>query len=87
MGPPSHLASIRELRDIRRERPRRSGETEDQYYQQLASELDRRQRARRRRSLVVRVLRRDAHSQGADMTPRRVPRAAAADDRLGGDAA
>jgi hypothetical protein len=60
MAPPSHLASIRELRDIRRERPRMRGETEDQYYQQLASELDRRQRAQRRRSLVVRVLRRDA---------------------------
>ncbi len=36
------------------------GETEDQYYQQLAAELDRRQRAQRRRSLVVRVWRRDA---------------------------
>jgi hypothetical protein len=60
MAPPSHLASIRELRDIRRERPRMSGETEDQYYQQLAAELDRRQRAQRRRSLVVRVWRRDA---------------------------
>jgi hypothetical protein len=60
MAPPSHLASIRELRDIRRERPRLSSETEDQYYQQLAAELDRRQRAQRRRSLVVRVWRRDA---------------------------
>jgi hypothetical protein len=57
---PSHLASLRELRDIRRERPRLSGETEDQYYQQLAAELDRRQRAQRRRSLVVRAWRRDA---------------------------
>jgi hypothetical protein len=60
MTPPSHLASIRELRDIRRERPRASGETEDQYYQHLALELARRQRAQRRRNLVVRVLRRDA---------------------------
>jgi hypothetical protein len=49
----SHLASIRELRDIRRERPRMSGETEDQYYHRLAQELDRRQRAQRRRSHVV----------------------------------
>ena len=59
MTPPSHLASIRELRDIRRERPRVSGETEDQYYQRLALELSRRQRAQRRRKLVVRVLRRE----------------------------
>jgi len=87
MAPPSHLASIRELRDIRRERPRRSGETEDQYYQQLASELERRQRAQRRRSLVVRVLRRDGHSQVADMTPGRVARPPAADDRRACDAA
>jgi hypothetical protein len=60
MTPPSHLASIRDLRDIRRERPRVSGESEDQYYQRLATELGRRQRAERRRNLVVRVLRRDA---------------------------
>jgi hypothetical protein len=45
MTPPSHLACIRELRDIRRERPRVSGETEDHYYQRLALELSRRQRA------------------------------------------
>lgn len=55
----SHLASIRELRDIRRDRPRATGETEDQYFQRLATELGRRQRADRRRNLVVRVLRRD----------------------------
>lgn len=60
MTPPSHLASIRELREIRRERPRLSGETEDQYCERLALELRRRQRAQRRSSLVVRVLRRDA---------------------------
>ena len=60
MTPPSHLASIRELREIRRERPRLSGETEDQYCDRLALELRRRQRAQRRSSLVVRVLRRDA---------------------------
>ena len=59
MTPPSHLASIRELRDIRRESPRVSGETEDQYYQRLALELGRRQRAQRPRTLVVRVLRRE----------------------------
>jgi hypothetical protein len=59
MTPPSHLASIRELREIRRERPRVSGETEDQYYQRLALELRRRQRAQRRSNLVVRVLRRE----------------------------
>ena len=59
MTPPSHLASIRELREIRRERPRLSGETEDSYYQRLAVELSRRQRAERRQSLVVRVLRRE----------------------------
>jgi hypothetical protein len=59
MTPPSHLAAIRELREIRRERPRVSGETEDQYYQRLALELDRRQRAQRRRTFVVRALRRE----------------------------
>ena len=59
MTPPSHLASIRELREIRCERPRLSGETEDSYYQRLAVELSRRQRAERRQSLVVRVLRRE----------------------------
>lgn len=59
MTPPSHLASIRELREIRRERPRLSGETEDSYYQRLALELGRRQRAERRHNLVVRVLRRE----------------------------
>jgi hypothetical protein len=56
----AHLASIRELREIRREWPRLSGESEDQYCQRLALELRRRQQAQRRRSLVVRVLRRDA---------------------------
>jgi hypothetical protein len=60
MTPPSHLDSIRELREIRRERPRLSGESEDQYCQRLALELRRRQQAQRRRNLVVRVLRRDA---------------------------
>jgi hypothetical protein len=60
MTPQSHLASIRELREIRRERPRLSGETEDSYYQRLALELRRRQRAERRQTLVVRVLRREA---------------------------
>jgi hypothetical protein len=60
MTPPSHLASIRELRDIRSERPRMSGETEDHYFQRLALELRRRERAQRRRHLVVRVLRREA---------------------------
>ena len=59
MTPPSDLASIRELREIRRERPRLSGETEDSYYQRLALELGRRQRAERRHNLVVRVLRRE----------------------------
>lgn len=54
----SHLASIRELRDIRRERPRVSGETEDEYFQRLALELRRRQRVQRRRDLAVRALRR-----------------------------
>ena len=59
MTPPTHLSSIRELRDIRRERPRVSGETEDHYYQRLAIELRRRERARRS-GLVRRVLRREA---------------------------
>jgi hypothetical protein len=59
MTPPSHLAAIRELREIRRERPRLSGETEDSYCQRLALELGRRQRAERRHNLVVRVLRRE----------------------------
>ena len=54
------MASIRELRDIRRDRPRMSGETEDQYYQRLATELARRQRAGRRHNLVVRMFRREA---------------------------
>jgi hypothetical protein len=58
MTPQSHLASIRELRDIRRERPRVSGETEDQYYQRLAVELRRRQRAQRRHDLYGHALRR-----------------------------
>ncbi len=61
MTPPSHLASIRELRDIRRERPRMSGETEDQYFQRLAAELGRRLRTGQRHNLVVRVLRRKSH--------------------------
>jgi hypothetical protein len=60
MTPPSHLASIRDLGDIRRERPRVSGETEDQYYQRLATELHRRQRGEHRRGIVARVLRREA---------------------------
>ena len=59
MTPPSHLASIRELRDLRRDRPRLGGETEDQYFERLAHELGRRQRARRRHTLVERVLRRE----------------------------
>jgi hypothetical protein len=59
MTAPSHLASIRELRVIRSERPRTSGETEDQYFQRLAVELQRRQRAQHRHDLVVRVLRRE----------------------------
>lgn len=54
----SHLTSIRELDDIRRERPRTSGETEDQYYVRLASELHRRQRVHLRRRLVGRLLHR-----------------------------
>jgi hypothetical protein len=59
MTPPSHLAAIRELREIRRERPRVSGETEDQYCQRVALELARRQRAQRRGMFVVRALRRE----------------------------
>ena len=62
MTPPSHLASIRELRDIRRERPRMSGETEDHYFERLALELRRRLRVQRRRDFVVRMLRRDVRS-------------------------
>jgi hypothetical protein len=60
MTPPSHLATIRELRDIRRERPRMRGETEDQYCQRVALELGRRQRAQRRRTLMVKALRRES---------------------------
>jgi hypothetical protein len=55
----THLSAIRELHDIRRERPRVSGESEDQYFQRLALEFGRRERARRR-GLIVRILRRDA---------------------------
>jgi hypothetical protein len=62
MTAPSHLASIRELRDIRRERPRVSGESEDHYYERLALELRRRLRAQRRRDFVIRVLRREARA-------------------------
>jgi hypothetical protein len=58
MTPPTHLSSIRELRDIRRERPRLSGETEDTYFQRLAVELRRRERAQRS-GLIRRVLRRE----------------------------
>jgi len=58
MTPPTHLSSIRELRDIRRERPRVSGETEDHYFQRLAVELRRRERAQSR-GLIRRVLRRE----------------------------
>jgi hypothetical protein len=53
------MASIRELREIRRERPRMSGETEDQYFQRLAVELRRRQRAQHKRNLMVRILHRE----------------------------
>jgi hypothetical protein len=59
MSQTAHLRTICELRDIRRERPRVSGETEDQYFQRLAQEFGRRERARRR-GLIVRVLRRDS---------------------------
>jgi hypothetical protein len=62
MTAPSHLASIRELRDIRRERPRVSGESEDHYYERLALELRRRLRAQRRRDFVIRVLRQEARA-------------------------
>jgi hypothetical protein len=58
MTPPTHLSSIRELRDIRRERPRLSGESEDSYFQRLAVELRRRERAQRS-GLIRRVLRRE----------------------------
>jgi hypothetical protein len=54
----THLSSIRELRDIRRERPRVSGETEDHFYERIAAELRRRERAQRS-SLMRRVLRRE----------------------------
>jgi hypothetical protein len=58
MNAPTHLSSLRELRDIRSERPRVSGETEDHYYQRLAAELRRRERAQRS-GLIRRVLRRE----------------------------
>jgi hypothetical protein len=54
------MASIRHLGDIRRERPRVSGETEEQYSQRLATELQRRQRSEHRHGIVARVLRREA---------------------------
>lgn len=54
------MASIRDLGDIRRERPRVSGETEDQYYQRLATELHRRRHGEHRRGIVARVLPREA---------------------------
>ena len=59
MTPPTHLSAIRELREIRNERPRFAGETEDHYFQRVATELRRRQHAQRG-GLVRRVLRREA---------------------------
>jgi hypothetical protein len=59
MTPPTHLSSIRELREIRRERPRLAGETEDTYFQRVAIELRRRQRTQHG-GLIRRVLRREA---------------------------
>ena len=58
MTPPSHLASIRELRELRRERPRAAGESEYQYSQRLGAVLGRRQSAARRHRLAARILRR-----------------------------
>ena len=59
MTTPEHLATIRELLALRAERPRVSGETEEQYFQRIAHELERRERAAQR-GLIVRVLRREA---------------------------
>jgi hypothetical protein len=59
MTPQTHLASIRELRDIRCQIPRVHGETEEQYFHRLAFELERRLRRGRRGRLVARVLRRE----------------------------
>ncbi len=58
MTTPEHLAAIRELLAIRKERPRVGGETEEQYFQRIADELERRERSERR-GLIVRVLRRE----------------------------
>lgn len=57
MTTPEHLAVIRELRTLRAEQPRVSGETEEHYFQRIALELEQRVRAGRR-CLIVRVLRR-----------------------------
>jgi hypothetical protein len=57
MTTPDRLATIRALLALRQERPRIHGETERQYVQRIAQELERRERARRR-ALIVRVLRR-----------------------------
>jgi hypothetical protein len=59
MTTPEHLAIIRELVALRAERPRVRGETEEQYFERIATELARRERAGQR-GLIVRVLRREA---------------------------
>ena len=64
MTTPEHLATIRELLAIRLERPRRRGETEEHYFQRIAYELERRERAEHR-GLIVRVLRREARTRAA----------------------
>jgi hypothetical protein len=60
----AHLATIRALLAIRQERPRVGGETEEHYFQRIAAELERRERAEHR-GLIVRVLRRDVRSSAA----------------------
>jgi hypothetical protein len=64
MTTPEHLAAIRELLAIRQERPRVGGETEEHYFQRIAGELERRERAEHR-GLIVRVLRREGRTGAA----------------------
>ena len=59
MTTPDHLTLIRELLSLRADRPRLVGESEQQYFQRIAHELEQRTRLPRR-GRIVRVLRRDA---------------------------
>ncbi len=52
------LGLLRELGDIRRERPRVAGESEEQYFQSIVAEWSRRHEQGLRHNLLRRVLQR-----------------------------